>query len=579
MATKKATIKRKISAIEFSKEQMRKAIESKGPTVSKSDAFSTYADKIREITSGDFVEDLGSISITQNGTTNPGTNKGYSNVEVSVSGNVQPYGETVTKNGTISASGDIDGYSSITVQVVGKDGKPIGEKKKAHGLGTKTITKNGVYKAEDDGYKGYSQVNVQVVKKDDEKDEGQKYTVTFKNKDGTTLQTVENVPFGGAAAYTGEEPTLASMDKIGYWYGWNPVPFDIRKDTECYAIYGDFNAGYTDSNEIKDNWDKICSNRGSKYRVGQWRLLCLGETEYDYTASDLSHNNFEECIALNNTSGLKTSYKDEDPHNVIKRFNMVRMMKVADGGSDGSTSTWISIDHPGIIVLDWNTDWDYIGSNDPVYENKSKWNKYNWEFRIARKFLNEYLMKAMPKCLQDTILEVEKVSSGLIYEGDHAGEWYPNIKTNDKIWTPSRREIYGNKRNKVTYQTRYSGPIYETYEIKPDEKTGKFYETEGPTYASAFTNDILCSMCERFGHKKDRNEMGVISLRSIPYLSSYEGTRMTFYNACIGHKDIYYTMSDGYGRENPAGYVKGAESNYTSYSYAHYSWPAIGFCL
>lgn len=439
MATKKATIKRKISAIEFSKEQMRKAINSKGRDIKKNAAFSTYGEEIRQIVSGDMVEDLGSITITKNGTTNPGTNKGYSSVEVSVSGNVQPYGETVTKNGTISASGDIDGYSSITVQVAGgKETDPEIIRKNAHGLGRKTITKNGVYRAEDEGYKGYSEVNVQVIKKGDEdkEDTGKTYTVTFKNKDGTTLQTVENVPFGGAAAYTGEEPTLESMDKIGYWYGWKPIPYDIRKDTTCTALYSDFNCGYKDPDEIKDNWDKICSNRGTKYRVGQWRLLCFGETEFGTTLSDAQNQTIE--LPLSGIQNGIAYYRDESPHKAVYKFGMTRMMLVAKDES-GTNSTWVSIDRPPFIIGDGTV-------------KDSKYDFNNYDKSIIRDFYNNQAIKAFPKCLQNSILEVTKYSSGFITENDDR-QWVQNMETQDKIWMLSRREVFGNTGEVAKYET------------------------------------------------------------------------------------------------------------------------------
>lgn len=581
MADTKVGIRAKLENIKTSKEKMKRVIVAKGQEIADDDTFASYADKIRAIISGQSVEDLGSISITENGSTNPGANKGYSQVNVNVSAKVEPYGETVTKNGTIKASGDIDGYSSITVQVVDKDGNPIGGDGSPHGLGTKTFTKNGTYNAEDDGYKGYSMVKVAVVKEEEEEEHhDETFTVTFKNKNGETLQTVNNVPWGGAAAYTGEEPTSEDMDKIGYWYGWAPIPYDIKKNTECKAIYGDFNCGYKDPKEIKHNWDKICANHGEGYEIGQWRLLCLGETEYECTESDINNHAFGDLAPLANTSGLKTYYKDEDPHHLVKRFYMFRMMKVADALEDGSHSTWISIDYPNISVMEYYSEWAF---SQAWRDSNGRWNRYNWERRLMRSFLNEYLLKAMPKCIQDSVVEVEKISSGLIVEGNRAGEWIPDIRTNDKIWTPSRREIFGDKTfSSFKYLTPYNdngNPIYADYEVKPDETTGKFYETEGPTYASAFNESILKSMCERFGHKGENTETGIIRLRSIPYVNGdYPNGNVGWMCASIGYIPYYYSSSSSYYSYAP-GYVKGVESKGNINAYGMYGTPAIGFCL
>lgn len=580
MATKKATIKRKISAIEFSKEQMRKAINSKGRDIKKNAAFSTYGEEIRQIVSGDTVEDLGGITITKNGTTNPGTNKGYSSVEVSVSGNVQPYGETVTKNGTISASGDIDGYSSITVQVAGgKETDPDKIRKNAHGLGKKTITKNGVYRAEDDGYKGYSEVNVQVVKKGDKEDTGKTYTVTFKNKDGTTLQTVENVPFGGAAAYTGEEPTLESMDKIGYWNGWKPIPYDIRKDTICTALYGDFNCGYKDPNEIKDNWDTICSNRGSKYKVGQWRLLCFGETEYEYTPDDMvdtrniddNPNVYDHFPMFISDGGLLSYYSDETPHHLIRRYGMVRMMKVAEG-EDGSTSTWITMDCPNFRVnYRGETEWYGNSAGSSQTWSKLKVDNGAYERMPVRDFLNNYFIKAMPKCLQNAILEVTKYSSGNVYsdvDTEHTGQtrWEANDETQDKIWVPSRREIFGNQVNSNTFDWLYYIGQQATYKHIPEQ-----FETKGPTYSSAITKKVLDSMCTVFGTNSN-NSPRLRSIGKEMPNKQYVSSGYTY----IGNFYSWYTSSNPYSTNQ---YTKGTEGTYPAGDIPpNASW-LFGFCL
>ena len=60
------------------------------------------------------------------------------------------------------------------------------------------------------------------------------YTVYFYNGD-TLLQTVENVPEGGTATYTGTTPTSS---QAGYIFdGWNPSNTNITADTSCYAQF------------------------------------------------------------------------------------------------------------------------------------------------------------------------------------------------------------------------------------------------------------------------------------------------------------------------------------------------------
>jgi len=60
------------------------------------------------------------------------------------------------------------------------------------------------------------------------------YTVYFYNGD-TLLQTVTDVPTGGTATYTGDEPTDANGNSFS---GWMPLPTNITADTSCYAQFG-----------------------------------------------------------------------------------------------------------------------------------------------------------------------------------------------------------------------------------------------------------------------------------------------------------------------------------------------------
>ena len=69
--------------------------------------------------------------------------------------------------------------------------------------------------------------------------EGQKYTVTFKNEGGTTLQTVNNVLYGGTATFTGTVPAKTGVEdpEMYEFIGWNPPNTNIQGNTTCYPVY------------------------------------------------------------------------------------------------------------------------------------------------------------------------------------------------------------------------------------------------------------------------------------------------------------------------------------------------------
>lgn len=80
-----------------------------------------------------------------------------------------------------------------------------------------------------------------------EYDEVRNPNVYFYNGD-TLLQTVENVPVGGSASYTGATPTKPDADVPEDWrfVGWSPEPVNVTGDMKCYAQFA-----YANVNSVK----------------------------------------------------------------------------------------------------------------------------------------------------------------------------------------------------------------------------------------------------------------------------------------------------------------------------------------
>lgn len=106
---------------------------------------------------------------------------------------------------------------------------------------------------------------------------GRTYTVKFYNG-STLLQTVNNVPYGGSATYTGSTPVSpdGSADDFPF-EGWNPPPTNIQGNTSCYAQFG----SPLEVAEITDSWDAILAavadgTYATKYKIGNYKPLDLG---------------------------------------------------------------------------------------------------------------------------------------------------------------------------------------------------------------------------------------------------------------------------------------------------------------
>ena len=80
-----------------------------------------------------------------------------------------------------------------------------------------------------------------------------KYTVTWKNWDGSLLKTDSNVPYGTTPSYDGAEPTRPATAQYSYtFYGWNPEVAAVTGDVVYTAVYTETVNTYT---VVWKNWD------------------------------------------------------------------------------------------------------------------------------------------------------------------------------------------------------------------------------------------------------------------------------------------------------------------------------------
>ena len=232
---------------------------------------------------------------------------------------------------------------------------------------------------------------------------GRTYTVYFYNG-STLLQTVQNVPYGGRATYTGETPLSpdGSADDFPFT-GWSPEPVGITGNTSCYAQFG----SPLEIAEITDDWDTIIAaiEDGSyrkKYAIGNYKPLDLG------------------------SEGI---------------INMQIAAKDKDGLADGSGTaaiTWI-----GVELLKTS----HRMNPSLVEKTEGTGSIGGWEKTEMRAYMKETILPLIPENVRSKIKTVTKTHPA--YDSDYKSF---TQTTQDDIWIPSYAEMFGNN---AAYKTLF----------------------------------------------------------------------------------------------------------------------------
>lgn len=237
------------------------------------------------------------------------------------------------------------------------------------------------------------------------------YTVYFQ-ANGSTLQTVQNVPYGGSATYTGSTPTKSGVDNPDDYpfLGWSPAPTNITGNTTCVAQFG----SPLEDAEIEDSWDTILANvangtYATKYNIGNYKPLDLG-TEGIVNMQIVAKN--ADTLASGGTAPL--TWISKELLNTNKRMNPGR------AGSEGAYT---------------------VGTGSVG----------GWAQSEMRTYMSTLKAK-IPSSVAAAIKTVVKTN----YNNDSSGTSASAYRdtTNDDVWIPSKREIFGG----TDHETE--GPIY-----------------------------------------------------------------------------------------------------------------------
>lgn len=238
---------------------------------------------------------------------------------------------------------------------------------------------------------------------------GRTYTVTFARKSedgGGTLQTVNNVAYGGSATYTGATPTTTQGSAADYPFeGWYPAPTDIQGNTTCYAVFG----SPLEIKEITDSWDEILAavangTYANKYKVGNYKPLDLGSE--GIVNMQIVAKNTDTLASGSGTAALSWISKE-----LLSTKH--RMNRAKQSGTEGTGT---------------------LGG---------------WEKTEMRSYLKETIKPLIPSNVRSAIKEVTKYSR--IYNVSEAA--VNNVTSTEDVWIPSSREV-----NLTGYETE--GPTY-----------------------------------------------------------------------------------------------------------------------
>lgn len=161
-----------------------------------------------------------------------------------------------------------------------------------------------------------------------------------------------------------------------------------------------------DIQEITDDWDTIVSNRGTKYNIGNFKILETG-----------------------------------DPI-----IGTIRMQKVATN-EDSSETTWVAMNTSKGTIKHYSNP-NNITDGGVIRQEMKLCNWYNSNIR---EYLNNTLLNTLPPSLRNGIVLVKKYSATVL----NASQISKNYTTRDKIWIPSYYEFFGDPTAEETVGMHY----------------------------------------------------------------------------------------------------------------------------
>ena len=330
------------------------------------------------------------------------------------------------------------------------------------------------------------------------------YTVTWKNSNGTVLETDNNVPYGTIPTYNGSTPQNPTSGG-GSFQGWTPSISAVTGDVTYTASYiptytATFVLAAEDGGTTLKTQTNIpkgttptppsetpVSSRGSDYTFAGWSPALSGiQANTTYTAvfdappKGTITDTWEQIIAAGNDGSYASKYNIGDTKDLnLGTEGTVLMVLVAKNvdslasGSGKAPMTWISQE-----LLKTTHRWN-PSKQDGV---EGTGTLGGWEKSEIRSYMKETIKPLIPAVVRNAIKEVTKYSR--IYNA--SGTAVDNVATTDDVWIPSTREV-----------------------------GWTWYESNSPTYSGVFTDNA-----SRIKKNVSSGSAAVWWLRSAAYINT-----------------------------------------------------------
>ena len=329
-----------------------------------------------------------------------------------------------------------------------------------------------------------------------------KYTVYWKNSNGTTLETDQNVPYGTVPTYNGSTPVNPTSGG-GPFRAWTPTPAAISGDTTYTATYVpvytvSFYNGSTfiASTTVQEGGTAVYSG-STPVNPDDASLAFLGwASSAGQTAADpniLTNITANKSVYAAFESGFEDVEITDDWATIISHIEdgtyatayKLGNYKPLDLGTEGTINMQIvAFDEDDLANGSGKVPITMIGKE--LLATSHNMNATNttaggWEASGMRSYLKGTILPLIPSTVAAAIKTVKKYSSHV--ENDALVK---DVVSSDDVWIPGRREVFGDTNNETL------GPVYNG--VLKDANTRKKYKIGSSISSSWWLRSVTSTL-------------------------------------------------------------------------------------